>query len=80
MDGGSICTVTNNIDLLNNVWWYTCWFQPKTQMKGATSDNVIVPRTEGYLQVPPIQEGKWIDICCYYSLEFMSTLLLDNNV
>ena len=49
-------------------------------MKGATSDNLIIPQAEGYLQVPTIQEGKWINVCCYYSPEFTLTLLLDNDV
>ena len=49
-------------------------------MKGETSNNVIVSHSEGYLQVPTIQEGKWIDVHCYYSPEFTSTLLSDNDV
>ena len=49
-------------------------------MKGATSDNIIIPQAEGFWQVPTIQEGKWIDVCCYYSPEFTSTLLSNNDV
>ena len=37
MDGSAKCTVTNNINLLKNI----C-------MRGATSNNVIVPQTEGF--------------------------------
>lgn len=40
------CTVTNNNNLLKNVDWYNHWFQLKAQMKGATSNNVIVPHAE----------------------------------
>ena len=49
-------------------------------MRGATSNNVIVPQAEVSLQVSTIQEGKWISVCCYYSPEFTSTLLSDNDV
>lgn len=50
-------------------------------MKGATtSDNIIIPKAQGYLQVSTIQDGKCIDVLCYYSPEFTSMLLLDNNV
>lgn len=80
MDSGAKCTVTNNINLLNNVMWYNQWFQPKVQMKGATSDNIIITEAQGYLQLPTIQDGKCIDVLCYYSPEFNSTLLSDNDV
>ena len=43
MDGGTKCTVTNNLHLLKHVKWYSQWFRPKVTMKGATSDNIIIP-------------------------------------
>ena len=49
-------------------------------MKGATSTDIIIPQVKGYLQVPTIQEGECIDVKCYYSPEFTSTLLSDNDV
>ena len=49
-------------------------------MKGATSDNIITPVTQGFLQVPTITKGVTIDVLCYYSPEFTSTLLLENDV
>ena len=49
-------------------------------MKGATSNNVIIPQAEGYLHVPTIQEGKCIDVQCCYSPEFTSTFLSDHDV
>ena len=48
-------------------------------MKGATSNKIIIPQAEGYLQVPTIQEGKCIDVRYYYSPEFTSTLLSYND-
>ena len=80
MDGGAKCTVTNNINLLKNVHWYNQWFCSRARMKGETSTNIIIPHAEGYLQAPTIQEGKCIDVKCYYSPEFTSTLLSDNDV
>ena len=55
-------------------------FDPKARMKGATSNKIIIPQAEGYLQVLTIQEGKCIDVQFYYSPEFTSTLLSDNDV
>ena len=49
-------------------------------MKGATSDNIIIPEAQGYLQVPTITKGVTIDVLCYYSPEFTSTLLYDIDV
>ena len=80
MDGGAKCTLINNINLLKNIWSYKQWFCPKARMRGATSNNVIVLQVEGLLQIPTIWEGKWIDVCCYYSTEFTSTFLSNNDV
>lgn len=49
-------------------------------MKGATSDNIIIPQSKGYLQAPIIKEGKCMDVKFYYSPEFTSTLLSENDV
>ena len=49
-------------------------------MKGATSDNIIIPEAQGYLQVPTITKGVTIDVLCYYLPEFASILLSDNDV
>ena len=80
IDGGLKCTVTKNINLLKNILWYNCWFHPHVQIKGARSNNIIVPQAEGYLQVQTIQEGKGIDVHCYYFPEITSTLLSHNDI
>lgn len=49
-------------------------------MKGMTSNNVIIPQAEAYLQISTIEEGKLIDVCCYYSPDITSNILLDNYV
>ena len=48
-------------------------------MKGATSDQPIVPESEGKLRVKAITTG-YIDVQCYYSPHFTSTLLSDCDV
>ena len=48
-------------------------------MKGAASDNIIVPEAQGYLQVLIIIKGVTINVPCYYSPEFTSTLFSDND-
>ena len=57
--------VTNNINILKNVQWHNWWFEPKVRMKGTTSDDMIVPETQGYFQLPTIQDGKCVDVLCY---------------
>ena len=80
MDGGAKYTITNNINLLKNVKWYSRWFLPRVKMQGATSKTIIVPEAQGYLEVPTITPGVTIDVLCYYSPDFTSTLLSDNDV
>ena len=49
-------------------------------MRGATLQTIIVPEAQGYLEVPTITPGVTIDVLCYYSPDFTSTLLSDNDV
>lgn len=80
MDGGAKCIVTNKIELLHDIRFYSKLFPPKVKMKGATSNNIIVPVAEGFLKVPTIHKDVFLKIKCYYSLEFTSTLLPDNDI
>jgi hypothetical protein len=80
IDGGAKVSVTNNLDLLTDIRFYNKKFKPKHKMKGATSEVTIKPRAEGYLQVPTIQEGQFLKVKCYYSPQFTSTLLSDNDI
>lgn len=43
-------------------------------MKEETTDNIIVLEAQGYIQVPTITKGVTIDVFCYYSPEFTSTI------
>ena len=49
-------------------------------MKGAISEQTIIPEAEGYSHVPTMQEGKFIELLCYCSCKFISTLLFDNDI
>ena len=49
-------------------------------MKVATSDDIIIQVALGFLQVPTINKVVTIDVLCYYSPKFTSTLLSDNGV
>ena len=80
MDGGAKCTVTKNLKFLRDVRFYDKNFQPKVKMQGATSKATIVPVAEAFLKVPTISDGVFMKIKCYYSPEFTSTLLSDNDI
>ena len=49
-------------------------------MRVVTSQAIIVPGAQGYLEVPTFTPSITIDVCCYFSPDFISTLLSDNNV
>ena len=49
-------------------------------MKGATSNNVIIPIAEGFLKVLRRTKGVFMKIKCYYSPKFTSFLLSDNDI
>ena len=49
-------------------------------MKGATSNETIVPEAEGMLRVPADVPEGFVDVICYYSPAFTGTLLSDNDI
>lgn len=49
-------------------------------MKGATSKNTIVPVAEGFLKIQTISDEVFMNTKCYYSPDFTSTLLSDNDI
>ena len=50
-------------------------------MKGATSGKIIVPLAKGWLRVQAGNMKKgYIDVLCYYSPHFTSTLLSERGV
>ena len=49
-------------------------------MKGATSGTLIIPAAKEWLQVQENTKDKYLDVLCYYSPHFTSTLLSDRDV
>ena len=76
MDGGARCSVTNLIDILHDVEFYDEKFKAPIKMKGATSEEIIVPEAEGKLRIQADVPAGYIDVCCYYSPSFTGTLLI----
>ena len=49
-------------------------------MRGATSGNIVIPSAQEKLQVQAQTKQGFIDVLCYYSPHFTSTLLSDRDV
>ena len=81
MDGGAKCSVTNIVEILRNVTWFDQHNCAPVCMRGATSGKIIVPMAKGWLQVQAgnVRNG-YIDVLCYYSPHFTSTLLSERDV
>ena len=81
MDGGAKCSVTNIVEILWNVTWFDQLKQDPVCMRGETSGNIIVPMTKDWLwvQVGNTRTG-YINVLCYYSPYFTSTLLSEQDV
>jgi hypothetical protein len=80
MDGGAKVSVTNLLMLLHNVKFYSSKFKCKIRMHSATSKTIMQPLAEGYLRVPAMTSEGYVDVLCYYSPQFTSTLLSDLRV
>ena len=65
------------MDLLRDVKWFDDKHKSRMYMKGATSDQPIVPEAEGKLRVKAITRTNYNDLQCYYLTHFTSTLLSD---
>ena len=81
MDGGAKCSVTNIVEILRNVTWFDQCKQAPVWMRGATSGTIIVPMAKGWLwvQAGNVRKG-YIDVLCYYSPHFTSTLLSEQDI
>lgn len=49
-------------------------------MRGATSGNIIVPSAQGLLRVQANTRDGFVDVLCFYSPHFTSTLLSERDV
>ena len=80
MDGGTKCSVTNIIDILHNVTWFNKRNPSIVCMRGATSGKIIIPSAKGWLSIQANTKDGFIDVLCYYSPHFTSTLLSEQDV
>ena len=78
MDGGAKYSVRNIVEILRNVTWFDQHKQAPVHMRGATSGKIIVPMAKGWLWIQAINvKNGYIDVLCYYSPHFTSTLLFE---
>ena len=49
-------------------------------MKGATSDDIVIPEAEGKVRIQADVPVGYIDVLCKYSPRFTGSLLSDNYV
>ena len=80
MDGGAKTTVTNMLALLHDVRFFNNKFRCRMRMHGATSKDVITPQALGYLRVRSLTRDGFINVLCYYSPRFTTTLLSQVSV
>ena len=80
MDNGAKCFVTNLLYLLRRVRFFDESFPCRVQMRGATSKTSIIPSAVGFFRVKANNIDGFMDIKCYYSPHFTSTLLSDEDV
>ena len=80
IDTGAKVTVTNLLYLLHDVKFYDEKFKGPIKMKGATSNKVVRPIAVENLQIPANYGDNFVDLECYYSNEFNSTLISDEDI
>ena len=80
-NSGAKATVTNLLYLLRNVHFFSEKSQCPVRMYGATDDTLfITPTAVGNLRIPAINAVGYVDVRCYYSHSFSSTLLSDSDI
>ena len=63
MDCGAKCSVTNIVEILQNVTWFNQNKRAPVRMRGATSGKIIIPMAKGWLQVQAANVKKgYIDV------------------
>ena len=80
MDVGAGVSVTNLISILHNVEFLSIKFKSNVRMHGATSKQINTPLAVGYMRVPALVQGGYLDVKSYYSPNFSTTLLLQVSV
>lgn len=67
--------VTNIVEILTDIKLYNTNFKDPICMKGAISGTIIVHASQGLLRVQDNTKKGYINMLCFYSLNFMITLL-----
>ena len=80
MDGGAGVSVTNLVSILHNVRYFDAKFKSRVCMHGATSKEIITPHAVGYMRVRALVKQGFLDVKCYYSPHFSTTLLSQVSV
>ena len=75
MDGGAGVSVTNLVSILHNVKYFNAKFKSRARIHGATSKEIITPTAVGSMRVRALTRQGYIDVKCYYSPHFSTTLL-----
>ena len=80
MDGGAGVCVTNLVSILCNVQYFNAKFKSHVRIHGATSKEIITPRVVVYMRVQALVKQGYLDVKCYYSPHFSTTLLSQVSV
>ena len=80
MDGGAGVSVTNLVSILHDVKYFNAKFKSHVRMHGATSKEIITPTAVGLMRVCALTRQGFIDVKCYYSPHFSTTLLSQVSV
>ena len=75
MDAGAGVSVTNLVSILHNVKHFSDKFKSRIRMHGATSKENITPHAVGYMRVRALTRQGYLNVKCYYSPHFSTTLL-----
>ena len=73
-------SVTNLVSLLHNVKYFNDKIKSCVGMHGATSRGIITPCAVGSMRVHVLTRQGYIDVKCYYSPHFSTTLLSQVSV
>ena len=75
MDNGAGVSVTDLVSLLQGVKFFDAKFKSRVRIHGATSKEIITPRAVGFMRVRVLTCQGYLDVECYYSPHFSTTLL-----
>ena len=73
-------SITNLVSLLHNVKFFDDKFKSRASMHGATLKEIITPRAVGLIRVCALTKQRYLDVKCYYSSHFSTTLLSQVSV